>query len=158
MIDIELFQSCIPKETYNRANRLFYIDKNNPLLDWYYLRPGDADKFGNVSPDKMQAKAHGMIDIYWDWTKGDWQLKPFRLVASMVWRNYLAALSKFVPHSFLPKRVQVDMAMERSIKYGFPWQEKSQAPRTLKAHHIPVMAVSFGHQDGTKEIRWIVQS
>ncbi len=158
MIDIELFQSCIPKEVHNRASRLYWIDKANPLLSWYYRRPGDADKSGNVSPDKMQAKAHEMIDIYWDWSKGDWQLKPFRLVASMVWRNYLAALSKFAPHSFLPERVQISMAMERFIRYGLPQQEKSQAPRTLKAHHISVMAVSFGHQDGTKEIRWMVQA
>ncbi len=157
MIDIELFKSCIPSEVHNRARRLYFMDDTNPLLSWYYCRPGDADLFGNVSSDKMQAKAQDMIDIYWDWSKGVWQLKPFRLVASMVWRNYLAALSKFAPHSFLPERVQRSMAMERFLKYGLPWPEKPKTPRTLKPHHISVKPVLFGYGNGAKEVRLLVQ-
>ena len=115
VIDFEMMGKNIPSEVHNRASRLHFLNPDHPILAYYYRQASDRDENGELIPAKVQARLEDMLDIYWDWTLGDRHEQDPEVVITKVWENYLAAISKFAPHTFLSTRADAAMKLERFL-------------------------------------------
>ncbi len=118
-LSMAMMSNYVTSEVENRARRLHFLDSSNPLLEFYFVPKGDYDDKGVLVPEKVAARMDNFVNIYWDWTLGDWHDNSESVVMTSVWGNYLDAFSKFALHSFLPRDTEMHMEIERQMmKYG----------------------------------------
>lgn len=108
-LNLDMLQKYIPNEVHNRAQRLNYLDQTNPLLKYYFIPEECHNEAGEFIAEKLTALLDDLVSIYWAWENGDWHDKSEEIVMTTVWENYLSALSKFAPSSFLRRETVMHM-------------------------------------------------